>query len=342
MNRHQKLLLGTGLAAFLLAATAGFLYYLLAAPAFHPKQTTYIYIDSNDTADSVYHKLSLTGQPATLKGIRLLSALKKYNQHLHTGKYAIRPNDNSWQLFLRLYRGHQTPVNLTIGSVRTLDRLARQIGQQLMMDSTAIASLLQDTLLQREMGYTQATLPCLFVPNTYQVYWDMHPRRLMERLRREHQRFWETRAKLAADMGLTPTEVCTLASIVDEETNYGPEKPTIAGLYLNRLRRGMPLQADPTVKFALQDFSLRRISNEHLLTASPYNTYAQPGLPPGPIRIASAQGIDAVLHYEHHNYLYMCAKEDFSGSHRFAATYQEHQSNARRYHRALNERRIYK
>lgn len=342
MSRHQKLLFGIGLSLALLIAAAGTAYYLLASPMFHPRQTTYIYIDTDDVADSVYHKLSLHGRPTTLAGIRLLGTLRQYKEHIHTGKYAIQPDDSSWQLFVRLYRGHQTPVNLTIGSVRTMHQLARQMGRQLMTDSAQIVTLLQDTLLQQRMGYTPATLPCLFIPNTYQVYWDTTPERLIERLQREHNRFWEQRKSLAQEIGLTPIEVCTLASIVDEESNYDPEKPTIAGLYLNRLRRGIPLQADPTVKFALQDFSLRRITNEHLQTVSPYNTYAQPGLPPGPIRIASAQGIDAVLHHEQHNYLYMCAKEDFSGSHRFAATYSEHLSNARRYHQALNKRKIYK
>jgi UPF0755 protein len=145
---------------------------------------------------------------------------------------------------------------------------------------------------------------------------------------------------MAANLGLTPEEVCTLASIIDEETANTGEKPDIAGMYLNRLHRNMPLQADPTVKFALQDFALRRIYYAQLETDSPYNTYMNTGLPPGPIKIASKQGIDAVLHASQHPYLYMCAKEDFSGTHNFATTYAEHQNNAARYARALNQRGI--
>ena len=164
---------------------------------------------------------------------------------------------------------------------------------------------------------------------------------LIERMRKEHERFWnKERLAQATAIGMTPEEVSTLASIVEEETNNNEEKPMVAGLYINRLHKDMPLQADPTIKFALQDFGLRRITNEHLKIDSPYNTYINIGLPPGPIRIPSKKGIDSVLNYTKHNYIYMCAKEDFSGTHNFAVTAAQHQANARRYQQALNRRKI--
>ena len=234
-------------------------------------------------------------------------------------------------------------MNLVIGSVRTLDKLARNVGNQLMIDSAEIMQALHDTARWNSQGYTPENLPSLFIPETYQVYWDMDTRTFLNRMAKEHDHFWNQSRRAKADsLGMTPAEVATLASIVEEETNNRKEKPIVAGLYINRLRAGIPLQADPTVKFALQDFSLRRITNAHLNFPSPYNTYLNTGLPPGPIRIPSPAGIDAVLNYTRHNYLYMCAKEDFSGTHNFASTYAVHMQNARKYWNALNKRKIFK
>ncbi|MDE6646831.1 MAG: endolytic transglycosylase MltG, partial [Prevotella sp.] len=191
------------------------------------------------------------------------------------------------------------------------------------------------------LGYDTCTISAMFVPNTYDVYWNMSVDELLTRMQKEHDRFWQgDREAKAAQMQLTPIEVATLASIIDEETANNAEKPMIAGMYLNRLQQGMPLQADPTIKFALKQFELKRIYNKLLTTDSPYNTYRNTGLPPGPIKIASIKGIDAVLNHVNHDYLYMCAKEDFSGTHNFARTYQEHLKNAAKYTKALNQRGI--
>ena len=191
------------------------------------------------------------------------------------------------------------------------------------------------------MGYDTCTIAAMFVPNTYDVYWNMSIDDLLERMQKEHDRFWQgDREAKAARIQLTPNEVATIASIIDEETANNAEKPMIAGMYLNRLKAGMPLQADPTIKFALKDFELKRIYHKLLDIDSPYNTYRYEGLPPGPIKIASIKGIDAVLNHVEHEYLYMCAKEDFSGSHNFAQNYQEHLKNAAKYAKALNERGI--
>lgn len=319
----------------------GMVYHYFLAPAFPLTKTVYLYIDRDDTPDSVYQKIIQTAHPQQLTGFRWLAERDNYGQHIRTGCYAIHPNDNARLLYRRLSRGYQSPVNLTIPSVRTLDRLARTVGRQLMIDSLEIARLLTDTAFCQKLGYTKETLPALFIPNTYEVYWNLSAEGWVKRMVKEHAAFWnKERLEKAARLGMTPNEVATLASIVEEETAYGPEKPMVAGLYLNRLRRGMLLQADPTVKFGLQDFGLKRILYKHLKVDSPYNTYKHVGLPPGPIRIPSIQGLESVLNYTPHNYLYMCAREDFSGTHNFAATLWQHAANARRYQQALNRRNI--
>ena len=280
----KKIIIGTFIALTLIgAACAGTAYYYLFAPQFHPQKTVYIYIDRDDTTDSIYNKVKRQGHPRSFNGFRWMAQYKKYPTNIHTGRYAIRPGENVYHVFSRLYRGYQEPMNLTVGSVRTLDRLARSVGKQLMIDSTEIAGLMNDSAFQQKLGYTKETMPCLFIPETYQVYWDMNAEEFFERMQKEHQKFWnQERLDKANAIGMTPTEVCTLASIVEEETNNNSEKPMVAGLYINRLHTDMPLQADPTIKFALQDFGLRRITNAHLAVESPYNTYLNAGLPPGP------------------------------------------------------------
>ena len=321
---------------------AGIVYYYLFFPQFYPEKTTYIYIDRDDTTDSVYNKVKEQGKPKNFTGFHWMAQYRKYAQNIRTGRYAIRPKENVYRVFNRLYRNHQEPMNLTIGSVRTMDRLARSIGKQLMIDSVEIAKAINSPTLQQKLGYNKETIPCLFIPDTYQVYWNMSVEDFLERMQKEYQKFWnQERLKKATQMGMTPIEVCTLASIVEEETNNNPEKPMVAGLYINRLHLDMPLQADPTIKFALQDFGLRRITNSHLNIDSPYNTYHNTGLPPGPIRIPTPIGLDAVLNYVKHDYIYMCAKEDFSGTHHFASNYADHMKNARKYWNALNERKIF-
>ena len=341
-KKKRNILLSILIGAFLLCAVAGgTFYYYLFAPQFHPSKTVYIYVDRDDTADSIYHKIKEFGHVNKFTGFQWMAKYKDFDQNIHTGRYAIRPNDNVYHVYSRFSRGYQEPMNLTIGSVRTLDRLARSIGKQLMIDSAEIASQLFDSTFQAQMGYTNITLPSLFIPETYQVYWDMSVDEFFKRMKDEHERFWnKDRLSQATAIGMTPEEVSTLASIVEEETNNNEEKPMVAGLYINRLHQDMPLQADPTIKFALQDFGLRRITNEHLKVNSPYNTYKYAGLPPGPLRIPTIKGLNSVLNHTKHKYLYMCAKEDFSGRHNFAVTLAEHNRNANRYRAELNRRRI--
>ena len=319
----------------------GLMIYYAFASVSKAETTQYIYIDEDDTQDSVIAKT----QPfASIIGSTTLNTLirhSSYSDHIRTGRYAIEPSDGPITVFRKLKSGRQASLNLTIPESRTMDRLAAILSNKLMLDSATIAEALASQEVCERMGYDTCTIPAMFVPNTYDVYWNMSIDELLERMKKEHDRFWKgDREMKATQMQLTPVEVCTLASIIDEETSNSAEKPMIAGMYLNRLKEGMPLQADPTIKYALKRFELKRIYNKLLDTNSPYNTYRNVGLPPGPIKIASIKGIDAVLNYVSHNYLYMCAKEDFSGTHNFAQTYQEHLKNAAKYTKALNERGI--
>lgn len=324
------------------AATVGYLAYsAILAPIVKGEQTVYIQIHPEYDTQQVAEVLTSSTTIESMAGFAPLMKHYKYDERVKPGNYAIRPGDSMRDICLRLLSGNQTPVRLVIPSVRTLDRLAGAVGKQLMTDSAAIAAILTDQHLIDSLGYTAETFPTLFLPNTYEVYWTMSPEQFIARMKKEHDTFWNPeRKKKAQAQGLTPIEVTTLASIVDEETNKNDEKPLVAGLYLNRLKRGMLLQADPTVKFAHGKFELRRILLAHLTIDSPYNTYKYAGLPPGPIRIPSIAAIESVLNPAKHSYIYMCAKEDFSGYHNFASTLGQHNANARRYQQALNQRGI--
>lgn len=324
-----------------LLALAGMMVYYLTGSLSKSGQSEYIYIDDNDDIDSVAAKLAPIANEQALLSFKLVSRHAGYSKHIRTGRYAIEPGEGIFSVLRKLKNGHQAPVRLIIPESRTTDRLAGALARKLMMDSLSLSILLKDSTFCAKQGFDTASIVCMFVPDTYEVYWNTSIENLMSRLKKEHDKFWDSsRQAKATAIGLTPNEVCTLASIVDEETSNNPEKPMIARMYLNRLAKGMALQADPTVKFALKDFAIRRIYHNMLNTDSPYNTYRYAGLPPGPIKVASVAGIDAVLNAPNHSYLYMCAKEDFSGTHNFASTYSEHLRNAAKYTKALNERGI--
>lgn len=347
MKRRTKfIVIGVAMSLFLVLALTGFIAYTaVLAPAVRNGHTIYIQIRPGDDMSMVKEKLtaSVDIRKIGLSAFEPLMKHYKYDSRVKPGNYAIRPDDSMRDICLRLFSGNQTPVRIVLPSVRTLDRLAGAIGKQLMVDSAAVMTLLSDVHFLDSLGYTPATAPCIFIPNTYEVYWTMTPEQFVARMLKENQRFWNSsRMNKAKAQGLTPNEVMTLASIVDEETAKDDEKPMVARLYLNRLKRGMLLQADPTVKFALGEFGLRRILYAHLQTDSPYNTYKYAGLPPGPIRIPSVAAIESVLNPAKHTYIYMCAKEDFSGYHNFATTLSQHNANARRYQQALNKRGIKK
>ena len=321
-------------AGLTLAAACGVLIPVMRS-ANTTGETRVIYIDKDDTTDSVMDKAQCR------HGWRVLTAIKKFR--LHTGRYEVRPGERVLTLYRRMTNGSQDPVRFTLPCVRTLDRLAAHMERNFMdMDSARTARCLADNAFCGKWGYSVETMPALFIPNTYEIWWNTSLDDFIERMVKENKRFWDGRRdSLARKTGMTHEEIRTLASIVDEETADNAEKPMGAGMYIRRLKTGMPLQADPTVKFALKDFAKRRIYNEDLKTDNPYNTYRYEGLPPGPIRIPSIAGIDAVLNHVETECIYMCAKEDFSGTHNFARTYEEHLKNAKRYTEALNARNIH-
>lgn len=258
------------------------------------------------------------------------------------GYYLFPAKMGNKHLIRRLQMGEQTPIKLTFTQqIRTRAQLAGHLGKQLMLDSVSVKSRLDSADYMAQYGLVPETAICLFLPNTYEVYWTITPDQLFQRMHKEYNRFWnEARRAKAAALGLTPPEVATIASIIASETNKAAEYPTIASIYLNRLRKGIPLQACPTVIYAVGDFSMRRVLKRHLEIDSPYNTYKYRGLPPGPIRLARTSIMDAVLDAPNTDYLYMCANPDFSGTHVFSSSYTQHAATARRYQRELNKRNI--
>ncbi len=257
------------------------------------------------------------------------------------GHYELEPGMNVIDIVRMLKLGRQTPVRVTINNVRIPAQLAGKLARQLDADSVSLLQALTSHELAAGVGFDSVTLFSMFLPDTYEFYWTASPEEVVRHMRREYDRFWTpARDSLRARSGLSRLEVMTLASIVCEETRQSGEMPRVAGVYVNRLRRGMPLQADPTVKYAMQDFGLRRILNRHLKYPSPYNTYMNKGLPPSPICMPGKNAIDAVLRFEEHDYLFFCARPTFDGFHNFARTYGEHLANARAYSAELNRRNI--
>lgn len=327
--------------AFFIFSFIGYAYYIVKIDRIDIQETAFLYITPDDNSATVAEKLSdIIGKSST-KGFKLLAKHNKFDSRKRSGRFAINNGDNMHAIYRRIVSNEQVPVKLVVPSTRTLEQLTGAISRQLLLDSLELSEFLTNPIYYKTIGYNKETLPSLFIPNTYEVYWNIKPENLMTRLMKERRNFWnKERIAKAEKLNMTPEEVATLASIIDEETNSDEEKPIVAGMYINRLKRNMPLQADPTVKFAIGDPTRKRILKKDLETDSPYNTYRYKGLPPGPLRIPTIQAIESVLNYTRHNYLYMCAKEDFSGRHNFAKTLSEHNANARRYQQALNKLNI--
>ena len=272
-----------------------------------------------------------------------LAKFMKYPEHIKAGHYIIRDGMNNRTLITKLRAGQQDPVKLIFNNIRTKEDLAGKLGEQLETDSARLIALLNDTSVIGKWGFTPFTILTMFIPNTYEVYWNIAPEKLLDRMHKEYDRFWnESRQQKLVEIGLNRLQTMTLASIVEKESNMNDEKPDIAGVYMNRLKQGWLLQADPTLVFALGDFTIKRVLNVYKKIDSPYNTYLYYGLPPGPICLPSISSIDAVLNYNRHNYMYFCAREDFSGYHNFASTMQQHELNAARYQQALDRQGIMK
>lgn len=306
------------------------------------KEFTFIHIPSEANLENLIEILTKEHIVENIESFKKVAELKSFS-NVKSGRYKIQNHMSNNALIGMLRLGDQSPVNITFNNVRTLPQLAGKISRNIEIDSLQLVKYLLSEATQKKYGFKSATFISMFIANTYQVFWDVKMEDLVQRMATEYKQFWnkDRRAK-AKKIGLSQSEVSTLASIVQLESLKKDEQADIAGVYMNRLRIGMPLQADPSVIFAVGDFSIKRVLRKHLEFDSPYNTYQRKGLPPGPIYLASPHTIDAVLNYKKHNYIYFCAKEDFSGYHSFASNYQQHMDNARRYQQALNKRKIYK
>jgi len=308
-----------------------------------PDEKTYITIPAGSDWEQVRNIIYSNVRVRNKKLFELVANLKDYPSLIKPGKYMFRKN-LSYVKFINILRaGKQTPVMVTFNNIRTIYDLAGKVGRQIEADSAQIAEFLSDPANYRDDGFTRENIISVFIPDSYEFYWNTTAEGFYRRMLKEYDRFWnEERKKKADSLGLSRSEVSILASIVDDEVAKSDEKPRIAGVYLNRLKRGMPLQACPTIKFALNDFTITRILDKYLEVDSPYNTYKYKGFPPGPIGCPTKDGIDAVLNAEKHDYLYFAAKADFSGYHNFSKTLAEHNRYAAQYQRELNKRKIYK
>lgn len=270
-----------------------------------------------------------------------LAKWMKYPEKVKAGRYEIPANSGNQKILSKLRAGRQDEVKLTFNNVRIKSDLVKKIGSKFEFDVNDLVKLLKDPSACQKYGFDTTTIMCMFLPDTYFVKWTTTPEKFMDRMHDEYKKYWtDEKLQKAQANNMTPIQVAVLASIVQSETNKVDEMPRVAGAYINRLNINMPLQADPTVKYAVGDFALRRILTKHLSVNSPYNTYKNTGLPPGPIALPEKNALDAVLNYEHHKYVYFCAKEDFSGYHNFAENYDEHMNNARIYQEALDKANI--
>ncbi len=329
------------LAFFLICAFLGYkAYQMILQP--NVLNEGIITIDEDASFDSVLDSLRAQQIIKNESYFVLISKYKSYPQRIKSGKYAFSAGQSSNAMVNMLLAGNQLATTVTFNNLRFIEQLAGKLSKDLQADSLEFIEYFNRPEVWKEYGFNQHSFRAMFIPNTYQIYWTCSVEQFTKRMHKEYQRFWnEDRMMKAKALNLSPVEVITLASIVQEETIKSDEKPMVAGLYLNRLKRGMLLQADPTLKYAAGDFSIRRVLNKHKELNSPYNTYKHSGLPPGPINFPEITSIDAVLNPTTHNYIYMCAKEDFSGYHNFARTLSQHNANARNYHRELNKLKIY-
>jgi UPF0755 protein len=307
------------------------------------KEEAFFTIPTGSNFDSVKKSLYLHGLIVNRKSFELVARLKKYENIIKPGRYKISHGMGNLELVNMLRSGRQEPVMVIFNNIRTPDQLAGRISKQIEADSLSIVRLLNDTTYLDSLGVTRSSLFTIMIPDTYEFYWTTTAREFVDRMKSESEKFWNRgRSEKLKSINLNRHEAITLASIVEKETNKNDEKPRVAGVYLNRIKKGWLLEADPTLVFAHGDFEIKRVLNIHKQIESPYNTYKYIGLPPGPICLPSVASIDAVLNREQHEFMFFCAREDFSGYHNFARTLEQHNLNAWKYQQALNRRNIYK
>ena len=342
MNLRIKLLIITVL--LLLAAggtVACLLYRAVFSNNIDGQSAIYIYISTGSVYEDVLGILDENKVLKNKKSFDRIAKIKQYPKHIRSGRYRIDLKMSNNELINRLRSGSQEAVNFTFNNIRTKEQFAKRVAEQLEITEMELIDLLNDNDFLTAYNLNLETALTIFIPNTYKIWWNTSAENFVKKMHSQYMLFWtEERKEQAEKIPLTPTEVIILASIVEEENHRLEEQARIAGVYINRLKIGMPLQADPTLKLAWNDFTIKRLLDFHKEIISPYNTYKIAGLPPGSIRIPSSSCVDAVLNYEKHNYLYMCAKEDLSGYHNFAVTLSQHNANATKYHNTLNKNKI--
>jgi len=343
MMSKKKILIPLIVFSTLLSTTSVYTYQMLFSPNFlinHPDKM--IIIDDDTDFKGLTNQLIEDTLLNDVISFSFLSKLMKYSENIKEGAYKVKMNMSNYDLISMLRAGNQTPINITFSYSRKINDLAQKISEKLKISEKDLMDFITENS-QSNYGFDNQNIIGMFLPDTYEVYWDITPKNLLDRMKSEYDKFWNSeRTTKLERVNLSKNEVITLASIVASETNKIDEADRIAGVYINRLRKNMLLQADPTLIYAANDFSIRRVLNKHKKIKSPYNTYMNKGLPPGPIRLSPKKYIDAVLNFENHRFIFFCAKDDFSGYHEFAITLSEHNKNARKFQRALNKRKIYK
>lgn len=319
----------------------GLFYYMRYFGANVTDKQEYLYIHTGATYNDVYKTIKDKEIVKDTTSFNWSAQNMNYVNKVKPGRYHLKAGMSNRHLINMLISGNQDPVSLSFHNLRLKEQFAGFVSKKIEPDSVSIIRLLDSADFVKKYGFTTDNVYTVFLPNTYQLYWNTTPEKFFKRMYESYESFWTAeRKQRAAEINMTPQEVSVLASIVDAEALHDDEMPTIAGLYLNRLRKGMKLESDPTVIFAKNDFTIKRVLNRDLSYNSPYNTYLHTGLPPGPIMMPSVNAINSVLDYKKSDYLYMCAKWDFSGDHAFATNVADHLANAHKYQQALNERNI--
>jgi UPF0755 protein len=344
MDKRKILIAGILVFTILLSSFTFYFYQVIYAPNFLvDKESRYLYIPTGSTFEDVQKVIydqQFVNEPVSFG---MLAKFMKYDKLVKPGRYLIEKNAKNIEVIRKLRVGEQEPVRITFNNARLFSDVAAKLTVKLELDSLTFLTELERKAIAEKYGFDKESFRCMFIPNTYEVYWDVTSEALIERMHNEYEKFWtDERMRKADSLGLDASQVTILASIVQAEVSQNEELPVVAGLYLNRLRKNMFLQADPTLVYGIGDFSIRRVLNVHKEIDSPYNTYRNLGLPPGPINFPSIKSVDAVLNYERHKYLYMCAKEDFSGYHNFSTNLREHNINAHKYQRALNKAKLFR
>ena len=339
----KKILIPLIIFSTILTTGSVYTYQMLYSPNFLINaEDKFLIIEENTDFNELIKKLEDDTLINDILSFSFLSKLMEYQENIKIGAYKVKMNMSNYEMITMLRSGNQTPIKLTFSYARKIEDLAEKITTKLKMSKDDLLNYLNENI-NNYSGFKKTDIISIFLPDTYEVYWNISPEKLTNKMYSEYKKFWnEERLSKLDKINLNQKEAIVLASIVASESRMLDEADRIAGLYINRLNRNMRLQADPTLIFAANDFTIRRVLNKHKKIKSPYNTYIHRGLPPGPIRLASKKYIDAVLNYEKHNYIYMCAKEDFSGYHAFATNLSDHNRNAKKFQIALNMRKIYR